>query len=100
MNIADVYKKLNIDVKYVPFEKFNTTCKETLGNCLYALYNSTSFEDAIAKTIMMGGDTDTNACIVGSMAEALYGVDSYLIDAANEKIPKEFVKVIDRSGFY
>lgn len=100
MSITDIYKKLNLDVRYVPFEKFNTTCKETIGNCLYALYNSTSFEDAISQTIMMGGDTDTNACIVGAMAEALYGIDSSLIDKAKEKIPKEFVKVIDRSGFY
>ena len=62
----EVYQKLNIKIEYHPFKKFNTTCHETIGNCLYALYNSKSFEDAIRKTISMGGDTDTNACIVGS----------------------------------
>ena len=36
----DVYKRLNLDVKYIPFTKFNMTCNETIGNCLYALYNS------------------------------------------------------------
>ena len=29
------------------------------------------------KILSYGGDTDTNACIVGSMAEALYGIDDY-----------------------
>ena len=36
-------------VKYEAFLKFNTTCKETLNNCLYAIYTSISFEDAIRK---------------------------------------------------
>lgn len=97
MNIQDIYKKLNIKVSYTPFTKFNTTCSETIGNCLYALYNSNSFEDAIRKTIMMGGDTDTNACIVGSMAEALYGVDDDLKAIVDEKIPLEFVKILRKS---
>ena len=82
-----IFKMLNIDIEYIPFTKFNTTCEETIGNCLYALYNSNSFEDAIRKTLLMGGDTDTNCAIVGSMAEAMYGIDSELIEQVNEKIP-------------
>lgn len=70
----DVFCKLNLLIKYKPFEKFNTTCKETLNNCLYVLYNSNSFEDAKRKTLLMGGDTDTNCAIVGSVAEFMYGM--------------------------
>ena len=92
----EVYKILNIDIKYIPFTKFNTTCEETIGNCLYALYNSNSFEDAIYKALLMGGDTDTNATIVGSMAEALYGIDNSLIEKVNNKIPDNFVKVLNK----
>lgn len=36
----EVYKKLNLPVNYKPFLKFNTTCRETIGNCLYVIYNS------------------------------------------------------------
>ena len=53
----EVFCKLNLLIKYKPFEKFNTTCKEILNNCLYVLYNSNSFEDAIRKTLLMGGDS-------------------------------------------
>lgn len=95
--IDDVYKKLNINVEYRPFDKFNTTCKETIGNCLYIVYHSNSFEDAIRKTIFMGGNTDTNACIVGSIAEAIYGIDDMLIKQANEKIPDNFEKVLSKA---
>ena len=90
----EVYQRLNIKIEYHPFKKFNTTCHETIGNCLYALYNSKSFEDAIRKTISMGGDTDTNACIVGSIAESMYQISPALISEAESKLPKEFVKIL------
>lgn len=93
----DVYKKLNIKLEYKPFLKFNTTCSETIGNCLYVIYNSESFEDAIKKILLLGGDTDTNAAIVGSVAEALYGVPEYLKKEAENKLPEEFVRVLKKS---
>lgn len=92
----EVFKKLNLIIKYEPFIKFNTTCHETLGNCLYAIYNSNSFEDAIRKTLLMGGDTDTNACIVGSVAEALYGMSEEEKNDAFSYLPNEHVKILRR----
>ena len=92
--LEEVFKKLNLEIKYEPFIKFNTTCYETLNNCLYALSKSNSFNEAIKNTLLMGGDTDTNCAIVGSMAEALYGIDSDLIEKAKEKIPPSFVKTL------
>ena len=93
----DVFQALGIVPQYKPFPKFNTTCLETIDNCLYSFYTSRSFYDAIAKTLAMGGDTDTNCCIVGSLAEAYYGVDEELKRQVDEKIPKEFVKVLRRN---
>ena len=92
----ELFNKLNLKVEYKSFSKFNYTCEDTIGNCLYAFYNSNSFEDAIRKTLLMGGETDTNCAIVGSMAEALYGVDELLINKVNEKIPSEFVKLLNK----
>lgn len=95
----EVFRKLNLKVKYSPFEKFNMTCHETIGNCLYALYESDSFEDAIRKSLSMGGDTDTNSCIVGSMAEALYGMTEKQKEEAKENLPKEYIKILKRVGY-
>ena len=92
----EIFDKMNIDIKYIPFTKFNYTCEETIGNCLYIFYNSNSFEDAIKSTLLMGGDTDTNCAIVGSMAEALYGINEDLIQQANSKLPYEFVRILNR----
>ncbi len=93
---AEVFRKLNLLSKYEPFEKFNTTCKETLGNCLYAIYNSFSFEDAIRRTLLMGGDTDTNCCIVGSVAESLYGMNEMQKEETIAGLPDEYVKILKR----
>lgn len=92
----EILKKLNIKLKYKPFGKFNSTCSQTFDNCIYAVFNSNSFEESIYKVLSYGGDTDTNACIVGSMAEAIYGVDSKLIEKAKKYIPKDFIKILDR----
>ena len=92
----EVFRKLNLLVKYEPFKKFNMTCKETLNNCLYAIYNSTSFEDSIRKTLLMGGDTDTNCCIVGSVAESLYGMSEVQKKDAISGLPNEYQKVLKR----
>lgn len=92
----EITKKLKLNYTYSAFEKFNSTCYKTISNCLYAVFTSNSFEEAVMKVITFGGDTDTNACIVGSMAEALYGVNDCLIEQAKRKIPKTFVKKIEQ----
>lgn len=93
----EVYKKLDIKLDFQCFKKFNTTCDETLSNCLYVLYYSNSFIDSIKNTLLMGGDTDTNAAIVGSVAEALYGIPKELVKESEEKIPSSFVKVLRKA---
>lgn len=93
----EIIDKLNINLQYKPFETFNLTCNATIDNCLYALFTSNSFEESINKIISYGGDTDTNACIVGSMAEAMFGIDIELINKAKRKIPKEFIEVLEKA---
>ena len=93
---AEVFRKLNLLSKYEPFIKFNTTCKETLPNVLYAVLTSKDFEEAILKTVSMGGDTDTNAAIAGSIAEGLFGIPDSLIRDTNKYLPPGFVKKLEK----
>ena len=84
-------------LQYRPFETFNKTCYETLENCLFATFESSNFEEAIRRVLSFGGDTDTNAAIVGGMAEALYGVPEYLITQARKKLPGFFKYFVDNA---
>lgn len=52
---------------------FNETCQRTVPEAFTAFLESTDFEDAIRLAISLGGDSDTLACITGSLAEAFYG---------------------------
>ena len=63
---------------------------------LHVIANSDSFEDSIRKVLYMGGDTDTNACIVGSISESLYGMTEEETCFAKRDLPKEFVKVLNK----
>lgn len=95
---SEIIDKLNLSIKKPTITKFNYTCSETIDLCLYSIFNSNSFEESIRLAISFGGDTDTNACIVGSMAEAMYGIDEKLKEKALLKLPNEFLKII--KAFY
>jgi ADP-ribosylglycohydrolase len=56
-----------------PVYQFNETCQGTVPEAITAFLESTDFEHSIRLAISLGGDSDTLACITGSIAEAFYG---------------------------
>ncbi len=92
----EIINKLGLEIKKPQIDKFNYTCSDTIAICLYSLFNSNTFDDSIRLAISFGGDTDTNACIVGSMAEAMYGISEDLKQKALEKLPKEFIDILNK----
>lgn len=52
--------------------RFDITCQGTVPAAGVAFLESVDFEDAVRNAVSLGGDTDTLACIAGSMAEAYY----------------------------
>lgn len=94
----EIKSKLNLKITKPEIKTFNYTCHDTIDVCLYSFFNSKSFEDSISLSLSFGGDTDTNACIVGSMAEAYYGIDDELKNKALSYLPSNFQKTI--TDFY
>jgi ADP-ribosyl-[dinitrogen reductase] hydrolase len=62
----------------------------TFGTALYCFFSSSSFKEAVIKAVLMGGDTDTRAAIVGTMAGTFYGL---------ENISKEYVDNVENSKY-
>ena len=60
--------------------RFDETCQGTVPLCLQIIYQATDFEDAIRRAISFGGDSDTIGAIVGSIAEARFGIPQEFID--------------------
>lgn len=65
-----------------PGYKFNESCQETVPQAITAFLESTDFEDAIRNAISLGGDSDTLAAITGGIAQAAYGVPSWMEEKA------------------
>ena len=42
-------------------------------NAFFQLLHAPSFESGVVRTVMLGGDTDTNACIAGALLGSVYG---------------------------
>lgn len=82
--------------KIVHQNTFNCSCAHSVKLAVFALIGSDSFEDTIRNAVSFGGDTDTIACIAGSMAEAVYGVPTDLKESAIRKLPDEFNELLDR----
>jgi len=55
-----------------PGYSFNITCQGSVPEAIVAFLDSTSYEDALRNAISLGGDSDTQACIAGGIAEAYY----------------------------
>jgi ADP-ribosylglycohydrolase len=56
-----------------PGYTFDVSCQGTVPEAITAFLESLDFESAIRIAISLGGDSDTLACITGSIAQAFYG---------------------------
>lgn len=52
---------------------FQVSCQDSVPQAMIAFLESTDFEDAVRNAVSLGGDSDTQACIAGGIAEAYYG---------------------------
>ena len=65
------------------------TCQQTVPEAIIAFLESVSFEDALRNAVSLGGDSDTLACITGSIAEAFYGMPQELRDETLKRLPED-----------
>jgi ADP-ribosylglycohydrolase len=55
-------------------EYFGSLSHDAMCLALWAVWNSTCFEDAVRPLLMAGGDADTTGAIAGQLAGAVYGM--------------------------
>lgn len=82
--------------EYRPFSnEFNETTMNAVPVAVSCFLASTSFEDAIRKSIIVGGDSDTIGAITGALAEAFYGIPEYLKAKAISILPNDIIAVLN-----
>ena len=55
-----------------PAYHFDVSCMGSVPEAIIAFLDSTDYESAVRKAVSLGGDSDTQACIAGAIAEAFY----------------------------
>ena len=64
----------------------------TLRIALKSFFESNSFEDCITKTILIGGDTDTQAAVAGALAGAYYGYNGIPSEWRDKLMRREYIE--------
>ena len=88
MSIARSYYE-DFDTRVYPKGKFDETCMDAVPLSFYLLSQASSFEDAIRLAISHGGDSDTIGTIVGSIAEARFGIPQEMKEKALSYLPDD-----------
>lgn len=76
--------------------KFSSKALITVPQAIYVFLVSNDFEDSIRKAISIGGDSDTIACMTGSISEAYYGIPNNLKELVLPYIPNYMKDVIKK----
>jgi ADP-ribosylglycohydrolase len=80
-----------------PGYSFEVSCIGSVSEAIIAFLESTSFEDAVRNAVSLGGDSDTQACIAGAIAEGFYGgVPMALRDEAVRRLDADLLAVLQR----
>ncbi len=79
-----------------PSYRHTETCQQTVPEAIVAFLEGEDFEDVIRNAVSLGGDSDTLACIAGSMGEAFFGIPEKLKTECRKRLPQDMLAVLDR----
>jgi ADP-ribosylglycohydrolase len=90
-NVSKSYQQIQL------VYEFDETCQGSVPESLIAFFESTDFESAIRLAVSLGGDADTQACIVGGIAEAYYKeIPKDITDKCMSLLTPEMKKLLKR----
>lgn len=75
--------------------RFDETCQGTVPVALKIISMATDFVDAVRLAVSLGADADTLGAIVGSIAEAIWGIPMSLRHQIEDYLPDEMLFTID-----
>ncbi len=86
---------LNKKVSDFEVDKFDVTCQGTIPLCFAIFFETNTFFEAMREAIEMGGDVDTNCCIIGSLCDSFYGLPpNDVVENVYARLPEEMSKVV------
>lgn len=76
--LSDGFRKMLVAAPRRERQELKNTgwVRHTLESAVWALLNTTSFEDALIQAVNLGVDADTTGTVVGALAGAAYGLEA------------------------
>lgn len=78
-----------------PTYGFDVTCPGTVPQAFSAFLEANDYEDAIRIAVSLGGDSDTLACITGSLAKVLYPIPQWMLTEVRKRIAPALIEIAD-----
>lgn len=80
-----------------PTYTFDVSCQGSVPEAVIAFLEGENYEDAVRLAISLGGDSDTQACIAGGIAQAFYGaIPETIVRNTRERLTPHLLQVLDR----
>lgn len=73
----------------------STTCQGSVPESIIAFLDGKDFEDVIRLAVSLGGDTDTMACIAGSIAACIYPIPDHIIIECEKRLTPDLLKILN-----
>lgn len=91
----DYNMDLSVSDIFDNYTGFDVSARGTVPQAIICAVESTSYEDAIRNAVSIGGDSDTIACMAGSIAEIMHGIPDDIKINATKHLPAKYIEVID-----
>ena len=78
-----------------PDYTFDVTCQGSVPESLTCFLEASDFESAVRKAVSLGGDADTQACIAGAVAGALWGVPEHIWKRVRSTLHASMLRILD-----
>lgn len=80
-----------------PTYRFDVSCQGTVPEAIIAFLDADDYEQTVRLAVSLGGDSDTLACIAGSVAEAYYGaVPAPIVEQARHTLADDLLEVVSQ----
>ncbi len=95
--LEENYFKLDYDLEDLRRNyRFSSKSINSVPQAIFTFLESNSFEETIRNAISIGGDTDTIACIAGSLAAAIYEIPEDLINKAKPYLKDYMYELLEK----
>lgn len=79
-----------------PQYSFDVSCQGSVPEAIIAFLDAVDYETAVRNAVSLGGDADTQACIAGAIAHAMWGVPENIRKEAVGRLPMDLLNVVTR----